>query len=141
MCAEVVRLMRLHPSLGRKGQLGGWDDAGDVAAAGAWAICCMVNSHAPNKQLFLEAGAEEVLRGILTQEETSNYAKSWARARCFGGSVGAAGVEEGQQPHTSPTQQVSDTHPHHHPITPTPSPHFPHPPTPPPPPHPTVSPI
>jgi len=77
VCAEVVRLMRLHPSLGRKGQLGG--DAGDVAYMGAWAISCMVASHAPNKQLFLEAGAEEVLRGILTQEETSDWAKSNAR--------------------------------------------------------------
>ena len=71
--------MRLHPSLGRKGQEGGWSDAGDVANAGAWAIYCMVYSHAPNKQLFLEAGAEEVLRGILTQEETSNSAKRDAR--------------------------------------------------------------
>ena len=80
VCAEVVRLMRLHPSLGRKGKDGGWRDAGDVAWAGAGAICCMVYSHAPNKQLFLEAGAEEVLRGILTQEETSNYAKTNASA-------------------------------------------------------------
>ena len=72
--------MRLHPSLARKGQPGGWSDPGDVAHAGARAIYYMVNSHAPNKQLFLEAGAEEVLRGILTQEETSNYAKSNARA-------------------------------------------------------------
>ncbi len=79
MCAEVVRLMRLHPSLGRKGQQGGQYDRGDVACSGAWAICCMVGNHAPNKQLFLEAGAEEVLRGILTQEETSNWAKSYAR--------------------------------------------------------------
>ena len=67
--------MRLHPSLGRKGQQGGWGDAGDVAAAGAGAIYHMVYSHAPNKQLFLEAGADEVLRGILTNEETSNEAK------------------------------------------------------------------
>ena len=71
--------MRLHPSLGRKGQLGGVRDAGDVAAAGAEAIDNMVNSHAPNKQLFLEAGAEEVLRGILAHEETSNEAKGNAR--------------------------------------------------------------
>ena len=71
--------MRLHPSLGRKGQRGGDDDAGDVAWAGADAIYCMVNSHAPNKQLFLEAGAEEVLRGILTNEETSYWAKKNAR--------------------------------------------------------------
>ena len=71
--------MRLHPSLGRNGKLGGEGDAGDVAAAGACAICNMVDSHAPNKQLFLEAGAEEVLRGILTQEETSNEAKRVAR--------------------------------------------------------------
>jgi len=71
--------MRLHPSLGRKGQYGGWHgDPGDVAWAGALAIDWMVYSHAPNKQLFLEAGAEEVLRGILTQEETSNEAKGWA---------------------------------------------------------------
>jgi len=77
VCAEVVRLMRLHPSLGRKGQTG--TDPGDVAYAGAWAIFSMVYSHAPNKQLFLEVGAEEVLRGILTQEETSNGAKSRAR--------------------------------------------------------------
>jgi hypothetical protein len=39
----------------------------------------MVDSHAPNKQLFLEAGAEEVLRGILAQEETSDGAKREAR--------------------------------------------------------------
>ena len=71
--------MRLHPSLGRKGQEGGWRDPGDVAAAGAGAIYCMVDSHAPNKQLFLEAGAEEVLRGILAQEETSDGAKREAR--------------------------------------------------------------
>jgi len=71
--------MRLHPSLGRKGKYGGYYDAGDVAAAGALAIYYMVDSHAPNKQLFLEAGAEEVLRGILTQEETSNGAKYYAR--------------------------------------------------------------
>ena len=71
--------MRLHPSLGRKGQEGGWSDAGDVAWAGARAICCMVYSHAPNKQLFLEAGAVEELRGILTNEETSNGAKGDAR--------------------------------------------------------------
>ena len=71
--------MRLHPSLGRKGQWGGGDDPGDVAYVGAWAIYRMVISHAPNKQLFLEAGAEEVLRGILTQEETSNEAKRVAR--------------------------------------------------------------
>ena len=79
MCAEMVRLMRLPPALGRKGQLGGKGDAGDVAFIGAYAIYYMVDSHAPNKQLFLEAGAEEVLRGILTQEETSNYAKLYAR--------------------------------------------------------------
>jgi len=79
VCAEVVRLMRLHPSLGRKGQQGGRDDPGDVASVGALAIYFMVYSHAPNKQLFLEAGAEEVLRGILTQDETSNWAKSYAR--------------------------------------------------------------
>ena len=72
--------MRLHPSLGRKGQRGGLDDPGDVAWVGVAAIYWMVDSRAPNKQLFLEAGAEEVLRGILTQEETSNYAKSNARA-------------------------------------------------------------
>jgi hypothetical protein len=71
--------MRLHPSLGRKGQEGGEDDAGDVAFIGARVIYWMVASHAPNKQLFLEAGAEEVLRGILTQEETSNEAKRGAR--------------------------------------------------------------
>jgi len=71
--------MRLHPSLGRKGQMGGRSDPGDVAYAGALAIYHMVDSHAPNKQLFLEAGAEEVLRGILTQEETSNEAKYNAR--------------------------------------------------------------
>ena len=70
--------MRLHPSLGRKGQEGG--DPGDVAHAGADAIYWMVDSHAPNKQLFLEAGAEEVLRGILAQEETSNMAKGYARS-------------------------------------------------------------
>ena len=69
--------MRLHPSLGRKGKGGG--DAEDVAYAGAMAIYYMVASHAPNKQLFLEAGAEEVLRGILTQVETSNHAKRVAR--------------------------------------------------------------
>ena len=69
--------MRLHPSLGRKEQQG--VDAGDVAWAGACAIEYMVGSHAPNKQLFLEAGAEEVLRGILTNEETSISAKSEAR--------------------------------------------------------------
>ena len=68
--------MRLHPSLGRKGQPGGDGDPGDVAFAGAGAIDYMVGSHAPNKQLFLEAGAEEVLRGILTQEGTSNGAKT-----------------------------------------------------------------
>ena len=71
--------MRLHPSLGRKGQWGGRDDPEDVAAAGAEAIYWMVDRHAPNKQLFLEAGAEEVLRGILTQEETSDSAKEGAR--------------------------------------------------------------
>jgi hypothetical protein len=71
--------MRLHPSLGRKGQEGGLGDAGDVAHAGAVAIYNMVYSHAPNKQLFLEAGAKEVLRGILTNEETSREAKTWAR--------------------------------------------------------------
>ena len=71
--------MRLHPSLGRKEQEGGNGDPEDVAHAGACAIYYMVNSHAPNKQLFLEAGAEEVLRGILTQEETSNRAKRVAR--------------------------------------------------------------
>ena len=71
--------MRLHPSLGRKGKWGGGGDPGDVAYAGACAIYWMVDSHAPNKQLFLEAGAEEVLRGILTQEETSNWAKKNAR--------------------------------------------------------------
>ena len=71
--------MRLHPSLGRKGQTGGLGDAGDVAYVGAAAIYYMVARHAPNKQLFLEAGAEEVLRGILAQEETSNDAKYWAR--------------------------------------------------------------
>jgi len=70
--------MRLHPSLGM-GQQGGWDDPGDVAWAGVEAIYFMVYSHAPNKQLFLEAGAEEVLRGILTQEETSDAAKANAR--------------------------------------------------------------
>ena len=69
--------MRLHPSLGRKGQ---WvDDPGDVAYAGALAIKLMVYSHAPNKHLFLEAGAEEVLRGILAEEETSREAKGAAR--------------------------------------------------------------
>ena len=81
MCAEVVEVMRLHPSLGRKGQEGGWHgDPGDVAYAGAGVICWMVNSHAPNKQLFLDAGAEEVLRGILTEEETSLHAKGYASA-------------------------------------------------------------
>ena len=79
VCAEVVELMRLHPSLGRKDQWGGPKDPGDVAFAGARAINWMVNSHAPNKQLFLEAGAEEVLRGILTNGETSDWAKHWAR--------------------------------------------------------------
>ena len=69
--------MRLHPSLGRKGQGGG--DAEDVAYVGVWAIIWMVDNHAPNKQLFLEAGAEEVLRGILAHEETSNEAKGNAR--------------------------------------------------------------
>jgi hypothetical protein len=47
----------------------------------------MVYSHAPNKQLFLEAGAEEVLRGILAQEETSNSAQrvaTWALENQFG---------------------------------------------------------
>ena len=72
--------MRLHPSLGRKGQEGGWSDPGDVACAGADAIFFMVDSHAPNKQLFLEAGAEEVLRGIVTNEETSDGAKGDARS-------------------------------------------------------------
>ena len=71
--------MRLHPSLGRKGQMGGYDDPGDVAAAGAYAIYNMVISLAPNKQLFLEAGAEEVLRGIVTNVETSDAAKELAR--------------------------------------------------------------
>ena len=70
--------MRLHPSLGRKGKKGGWYDLEDVAYAGADAIEWMVVSHAPNKQLFLEAGAEEVLRGIITNEETSNSAKEYA---------------------------------------------------------------
>ena len=68
-----------RPSLGRTGQIGGLGDPGDVAWAGAVAIYCMVISHAPNKQLFLEAGAEEVLRGILTEEETSIWAKQYAR--------------------------------------------------------------
>ena len=71
--------MRLHPSLGRNGQQGGRDDPGDVAWAGAWAIHEMIASHARNKQLFLETEAEEVLRGIHTNEETSNYAKGNAR--------------------------------------------------------------
>ena len=71
--------MRLHPSLGRKWRNGGWRDPEDVAWAGAGAIYRMVASHAPNKQLFLEAGAEEVLRGILAHEETSNDAKANAR--------------------------------------------------------------
>ena len=71
--------MRLHPSLGRKGKEGGDTDPGDVAYVGASAIY-MVARHAPNRQLFLEAGAEEVLRGILTQEETSYDAKSQARS-------------------------------------------------------------
>ena len=65
--------MRLHPSLGRKGQEGA--DPEDVAYAGAVAIDSIVLNHARNKQLFLEAGAEEVLRDILTNEETSNEAK------------------------------------------------------------------
>ena len=38
----------------------------------------MVASHDPNKQLFLEAGAEEILRGILANEETSDAAKKSA---------------------------------------------------------------
>ena len=67
--------MRLHPSLGRKGKKGGWYDLEDVAYAGALAIKLMVYSHAPNKHLFLEAGAEEVLWGIRTNEETSREAK------------------------------------------------------------------
>ena len=71
--------MRLHLSLGRKGQEGGMGDPRDVASAGAEAIYGMVYCHAPNKQLFLEAGAEEVLRGILAEEETSDSAKSYAR--------------------------------------------------------------
>ncbi len=71
--------MRLHPSLGRKWKEGGKDDPGDVASAGAYAIYWMVGIHAPNKQLFLEAGAEEVLRGILTNEENSIRAKLQAR--------------------------------------------------------------
>ena len=72
--------MRLHPSLGRKGQEGGWHgDPGDVAYAGTMAIGYMVDRHAPNKQLFLEAGAKEVLRGILRNEETSELAKLYAR--------------------------------------------------------------
>ena len=64
--------MQLHPSWG------GDDDPGDVANAGAWVIYRMVNSHAPNKQLFLEAGSEEVLRGILSNEESSHPAKACA---------------------------------------------------------------
>ena len=40
----------------------------------------MVGSHAPDGQLFIEAGAEEVLRSILAHEETSNGAKNNARA-------------------------------------------------------------
>ena len=71
--------MRLHPSLGRKGQKGGEGDPEDVAAAGASAIYNVVNSHAPNKQLFLEAGAEEVLQGILAHEENSDWAKEYTR--------------------------------------------------------------
>ena len=68
--------MRLHPSLGRERQGGG--DPEDVAYSGVMNIFCMVGCHAPNKQLFLEAGAEEVLRDILANKEISNSAKSYA---------------------------------------------------------------
>ena len=75
----MVRLMQRYPSLGRKGQRGGRTDPEDAAWAGAYAIYCLVDSHAPSKQLFLEAGVEEVLRGILAHEETSGGAKMNAR--------------------------------------------------------------
>ena len=53
--------MRLHPSEGRS-------DPEDVAAAGARTIDSMIRSYF-NQQVFREAGAEEVLRGMCCAEE------------------------------------------------------------------------
>ena len=53
-------------------------DVEDVACLGAICIHDMVYSHAPNAQLFIEAGVEAALRGLLAAEHTSEAAKQYA---------------------------------------------------------------
>ena len=74
MCAALVALLRAFPSEGA----GGYDDYGDVACYGAYAIWNMVSSHPAYKPLFLAAGAEEALRAIRANTATSAEAKSAA---------------------------------------------------------------